>query len=79
MVCPVCVVGGVAYVASRVFGFPDIVVAFVIGMLATSMAYWGNHIIAKKMEKGKRSACSNQYPIRDYMPVFSQIDWIVVK
>jgi len=39
MVCPVCVVGGIGFVLSRVFGLPDVVVAFVIGMLATSMAY----------------------------------------
>ena len=53
MVCPVCAVGGIAYIASRIFGFPDVVVAFVTGMLATSMAYWGNHIMAKKWKKRK--------------------------
>ena len=53
MVCPVCVVGGVAYVASNVFGFPDVVVAFITGMLSTSMGYWGNHVIAKKWKKRK--------------------------
>jgi len=51
MVCPVCAVGGIAYIASRIFGFPD--VAFVTGMLATSMAYWGNHIVAKKWKRIK--------------------------
>ena len=71
MVCPVCAVGGIAYISSKIFGFPDIVVAFVIGMLATSMAYWVNHIMAKKMEEKKRSTCSNQYPIRDYMFIFT--------
>jgi hypothetical protein len=53
MVCPVCAVGGIAYIGSRIFGFPDVVVAFVTGMLATSMAYWGNHIMAKKWKKIK--------------------------
>ena len=53
MVCPVCAVGGIAYIASRIFGFPDVVVAFVTGMLATSMAYWGNHIISKRWKKIK--------------------------
>ena len=53
MVCPVCAVGGIAYIASRIFGFSDVVVAFVTGMLATSMAYWGNHIMAKKWKKIK--------------------------
>ncbi len=51
MVCPVCVVGGVGLILSKVFGFPDIIVAFVTGMMATSMAYWGNHIIDEKMEE----------------------------
>ena len=51
MVCPVCVVGGIGFILSRIFGFPDVVVAFVNGMMATSMAYWGNHIIAKKWKK----------------------------
>ncbi len=53
MVCPVCAVGGIAYIANRIFGFSDVVVAFAIGMLATSMAYWGNHIMAKKWKKRK--------------------------
>jgi hypothetical protein len=53
MVCPVCAVGGIVYIASRIFGFPDVVVAFVTGMLATSMAYWGNQIMAKKWKKIK--------------------------
>ena len=53
MVCPVCAVGGIAYIASRIFGFPDVVVAFMTGMLATSMAYWGNHIMVKKWKKIK--------------------------
>ena len=41
MVCPVCIVGGVGFILGRIFGFPDAVVDFVTGMLATSMAYWG--------------------------------------
>ena len=53
MVCPVCVVGGVGFILSRIFGFPDVVVAFVTGMLATSTAYWGNHIMAKRWKKRK--------------------------
>ena len=53
MVCPVCVVGGIGYILSRIFGFPDVVVAFVIGMMATSMAYWVNHIMAKRWKKRK--------------------------
>jgi hypothetical protein len=53
MVCPVCVVGGVGFILSRVFGFPDIIVAFVTGMMATSMAYWGNHLLTKKWKKIK--------------------------
>jgi hypothetical protein len=53
MVCPVCVVGGIGFILSRIFGFPDAVVAFVTGMLATSTAYWGNHIIAKRWKKRK--------------------------
>jgi hypothetical protein len=71
MVCPVCAVGGIAYVASKIFGFPDVVVAFVTGMLVTSMAYWVNHIMAKKWKKRKGQRCSNQYPIRDYMFIFT--------
>ena len=53
MVCPVCAAGGIAYIASRIFGFPDVVVAFVIGMLATSMAYWMNHIMVIRWKKRK--------------------------
>jgi hypothetical protein len=53
MVCPVCVVGGIGLILSRIFGFPDSVVAFVTGMLATSTAYWGNHIVTKKWKKRK--------------------------
>jgi hypothetical protein len=51
MVCPVCVVGGIGFILSRIFGFPDVVVAFVTGMLATSTAYWANHIMAKRWTK----------------------------
>jgi uncharacterized protein (DUF983 family) len=53
MVCPVCVVGGLGFILSRIFGFPDVFVAFVVGMLATSMAYWVNHIMGKKWGKKK--------------------------
>ena len=53
MVCPVCVVGGVGLILSKVFGLPDVVVAFITGMMATSMAYWGNHIMTKKWKKIK--------------------------
>ena len=55
MVCPVCVVGGIGLILSRIFGFPDSVVAFVTGMLATSTAYWGNHIMTKNGRKEKVS------------------------
>lgn len=51
MVCPVCVVGGAGLILSKVFGLPDVVVAFITGMMATSMAYWGNHIMIKKWGK----------------------------
>ncbi len=51
MVCPVCVVGGAGLVLSKIFGFPDIVVAFVNEMLSTSMAYWTNHVMAKRWKK----------------------------
>jgi len=51
MVCPVCVVGGIGFILSRIFGFPDVVVAFITGMLATSTANWTNHIIAKRWKK----------------------------
>lgn len=53
MVCPVCVVGGIGYIACRVFGLPEVVMGFVTGMLATSMAYWANRIVAKKWKKRK--------------------------
>jgi len=53
MVCPVCVVGGVGLILSQIFGLPDVVVAFVTGMMATSLAYWGNHLIAKRWKKRK--------------------------
>lgn len=53
MVCPVCVVGGIGFILSRIFGLPDVCVAFVVGMLATSMAYWVNHIMSKKWRKVK--------------------------
>ena len=53
MVCPVCVVGGMGFILSRIFGFPDAVVAFVTGMLSTSMAYWVNHIMTKRWDKIK--------------------------
>ncbi len=53
MVCPVCVVGGMGFILSRVFGLPDVIVAFIIGMLATSTAYWVNHIMAQKWKKRK--------------------------
>jgi hypothetical protein len=51
MVCPVCVVGGVGFVLSKIFGFPDVVVAFVNGMLVTSIAYWTNREIVKRWKK----------------------------
>jgi hypothetical protein len=47
------VAGGIGFVLSRIFGLPDVIVAFVMGMMATSMAYWGNHIMAKRWEKRK--------------------------
>ena len=53
MVCPVCVVGGIGFILSRIFGFPDVVVSFVIGMMATSTAYWVNHIMTKRWNKRK--------------------------
>ena len=53
MVCPVCVVGGIGFILSRIFGFPDVVVSFVIGMMATSTAYWVNNIMAKRWNKRK--------------------------
>jgi hypothetical protein len=53
MVCPVCVVGGIGFILSKIFGFPDAIVAFVNGMLATSMAYWTNHEMAKRWKKRK--------------------------
>lgn len=53
MVCPVCVVGGIGFILSRIFGFPDVVVSFVIGMMATSTAYWFNHIMTKRWNKRK--------------------------
>ena len=53
MVCPVCVVGGVGLILSKVFGFPDVVVAFITGMFATSTAYWMNHIATKRWQKRK--------------------------
>lgn len=53
MVCPVCVVGGIGFILSRIFGFPDVVVAFITGMLATSTAYWVNHIMVKRLKKRK--------------------------
>jgi ABC-type iron transport system FetAB permease component len=53
MVCPVCVVGGIGFVLSRIFGFPDAVVSFVTGMMSTSTAYWVNHILTKRWSKRK--------------------------
>ncbi|WP_048103073.1 hypothetical protein [Methanosarcina barkeri] len=53
MVCPVCVVGGLGFILSRVFGLPDVCVSFVVGMLATSMSYWVNHIMSKRWRKKK--------------------------
>ena len=79
MVCPVCVVGGIGFILSRIFGFPDVIVAFVTGMMATSMAYWVNHIMVKKWKKKKRSACSTKFSIRNCVFVFFKMDWIVVK
>ena len=54
MVCPVCVVGGVGFILSRVFGLPDVIVAFIVGMLSTSMAYWVNHLMTKRWKKRNR-------------------------
>ncbi len=53
MVCPVCVVGGIGFILSRIFGLPDVFVAFVVGMLATSMAYWVDHLMKKRWKKMK--------------------------
>jgi predicted transporter len=53
MVCPVCVAGGIVFILSRILGLPDVIVVFVTGMLATSTAYWGNHIMAKRWKKRK--------------------------
>ncbi len=46
-------VGGAGLILSRIFGFPDVVVAFVNGMLSTSMAYWANNVMAKRWSKRK--------------------------
>ncbi len=53
MVCPVCVAGGIGYVLCRFLGFPEVVMAFVLGMLATSTAYWVNHEMGKKWKRRK--------------------------
>jgi len=53
VVCPVCVVGVIGFILSRIFGFPDVVVSFITGMMATSTAYWANHIMAKRWKKRK--------------------------
>ena len=53
MVCPVCVVGGIGFILSRIFGFPDVVVSFITGMLTTSTAYWVNHLMTKRWKKRK--------------------------
>jgi hypothetical protein len=53
VVCPVCVVGGIGFILSRIFGFPDVVVSIITGMLATSTAYWMNQIISKRWKKRK--------------------------
>ena len=79
MVCPVCVVGGVGFILSRVFGLPDVIVAFIIGMLATSTGLLGKSYHGTKMEEKKRSTCSTQYPVRDYVFVLSKMDRIVVR
>jgi hypothetical protein len=79
VVCPVCVVGGIGFILSRIFGFPDVVVSFITGMLATSTAYWMNHHHGKKMEEQKRAPCGTQYYFRYCVFVFSQMDRIVVE
>jgi len=53
VVCPVCVVGGIGFILSRIFGFPDVVVSFITGMLTTSTAYWVNHLMTKRWKKRK--------------------------
>jgi hypothetical protein len=40
-------------ILSRIFWFPDVVVSIITGMLATSTAYWMNHIISKRWKKRK--------------------------
>jgi hypothetical protein len=49
----VCVVGGIGFILSRIFGFPDVVVSFITGMLTTSTAYWVNHLMTKRWKKRK--------------------------
>lgn len=38
MVCPICIVDGVAIAACRLFGVPDIITVFFLGVLITPLA-----------------------------------------
>lgn len=38
MVCPVCIIDGIVITACRFFGVPDVVTAFLVGVLTVHLA-----------------------------------------
>lgn len=43
--CPVCVLDGVVILTCRFLGIPDVIMAFLIGILTMSASYWTHSYI----------------------------------
>ena len=50
--CPVCVVDGALIIACRFLGIPDVILAFLIGILTMSAAYWTHSYIKAWQKSG---------------------------
>ncbi|MCK5614930.1 hypothetical protein KAR91_74395 [Candidatus Pacearchaeota archaeon] len=51
MVCPVCIIDGIVITACRFFGVPDVVTAFLVGVLTVHLAML-THRWIKKHDEG---------------------------
>ena len=66
MVCPVCIVDGIVIAACRFFGVPDVVTAFLIGVLTVHLAMITHRWIKKwrdENELDNRHSAINYYMI----------------
>jgi len=47
MICPICVVDGVTIAACRLFGIPDVITVYLLGILTMSFALATNRVLTK--------------------------------